>query len=181
MEEFYRFARRLGEAFEGEGLDYAFTGALAVSVYGSPRTTSDVDVMVAVSGQADVKAKVSEALRRAGVQVDERKIDEALTSGYNIATFSDRASAYTVDLIFTKGKLDKQAGKLAGASTFFQAPEGLVLAKLRMIKATVPRERAAKDEEDVKAVLTFTKVDLAAVKKQAKSEGTLEILQSLLE
>jgi hypothetical protein len=181
MEEFYRFANRLGEAFEAEGLDYAFTGALAVSVYGSPRTTSDVDIMVAVGRKADVKAKVSEALRRAGVQVDDRKIDEALTSGYNIATFADRASAYTVDLIFTKGRLDKQAGKLAGVATFFQTPEGLVLAKLRMIKATLPRKRAAKDEEDVKAVLTFTKVDLEAVKKRAKAEKTLEILEALIE
>ena len=39
------------------------------------------------------------------------------------------------------------------------ALEDLVLAKLRMIKATLLRERAVKDEEDVKAILGFTKVD----------------------
>jgi hypothetical protein len=50
-----------------------------------------------------------------------------------------------------------------------------------MIKATVPRERAIKDEEDVKAVLAFTKVDLAAVKKQAKRDKTLTILEGLIE
>ena len=52
MDAFYGFARRLVEGFEGEGLDYAFMGALAVSFYGVPRTTSDVDVMVAVAGEA---------------------------------------------------------------------------------------------------------------------------------
>jgi hypothetical protein len=57
----------------------------------------------------------------------------------------------------------------------------LVLAKLRMIKATVPRERAVKDEEDVKAVLAFTKVDVEAIKKQAKQDRTLEIFKSLIE
>jgi len=181
MEKFYRFANRLAEAFGGEGLDYAFTGALAVSFYGAPRTTSDVDVMVAVAGKADVKTKVTRALRQAGLDVDERKIVEALVSGYNIATFKDKASAYTVDVIFSGEKLEKQAGTIAGLNTFFQKPEGLVLAKLRMIKATLPRERAAKDEEDVKAILAFTRVDLAAVKKQAKKEGTSEILQSLNE
>jgi hypothetical protein len=50
-------------------------------------------------------------------------------------------------------------------TTFFQAPEDLVLAKLRMIEATLPRERAVKDEEDVKAILEFTKVEAESVKK----------------
>jgi hypothetical protein len=181
MEEFYRFAKRLAEAFDDEGLDYVFTGALAVSFYGAPRTTSDVDVMIAVAAKTDVKNKVSMALEKAGLEVDERKIDEALTSGYNIATFHDKASAYTLDVIFSTEKLDKQAGKVAGLNTFIQKPEGLVLAKLRMIKATWPRERAAKDEEDVKAILAFTKVDLEAVKKQAKKDKTVDILRGLLE
>jgi hypothetical protein len=38
-----------------------------------------------------------------------------------------------------------------------------------------------KDEEDVKAVLAFTKVDVEAVKKQAKKDKTLAILESLIE
>jgi phosphatidylglycerophosphate synthase len=49
LDGFYGFAGRLVEGFEGSGLDYAFTGALAASFYGVPRTTSDVDVLVAVA------------------------------------------------------------------------------------------------------------------------------------
>jgi hypothetical protein len=49
-----------------------------------------------------------------------------------------------------------------------------------MIKATKPRSRAMKDEEDVKAILEFTEVDLEAVKEQAKRDGTLAILEDLL-
>ena len=56
MEAYFRFVKRLADAFSAEGLDYAFTGAVAVSVYGAPRTTSDVDVMVSVADAADVKA-----------------------------------------------------------------------------------------------------------------------------
>lgn len=181
LDAFHGFARRLVEGFEGEGLDYAFTGALAVSFYGVPRTTSDVDVMVAVAGEADVKVKVAAALRRVGVGVDERKIEDALASGYNIATFKDKASPYTVDVIFSGERFEKQAGTVAGLKTFFQSPEGLVLAKLRMIKATVPRERALKDEEDVKAILKFAEVDVETVKKQARKDGTLAIFEGLIE
>jgi len=181
LEAFYGFVRRLVEGFEGAGLDYAFTGALAASFYGVPRTTSDVDVMVAVAGEADVKAKVAAALRRAGLEVDERKLDVALESGYNIASFRCKVSPYTVDVIFSDERLEKRAGTVAGLSTFFQSPEGLVLAKLRMIKATVPRERAVKDEGDVKAVLAFAEVDVEAVKRQARKDGTLAILEGLIE
>jgi hypothetical protein len=181
LDAFHGFVRRLVEGFESVGLDYAFTGALAVSFYGIPRTTSDVDVMVAVAGEADVKVKVAWALRRAGLEVDERKIEEALASGYNIATFKDKASPYTVDVIFSDERLEKQAGTVAGLKTFFQSPEGLVLAKLRMIKATMPRERAMKDEEDVKAILTFAKVNVEAVKRQARKDNTLAILEGLIE
>jgi hypothetical protein len=177
MEAFYRFVRRLVDGFGGAGLDYAFTGALAVSFYGAPRTTTDVDVVVAVSG-LDVKGRVASALRRAGLDVDDRKLDSALISDYRIASFSDKASPYTVDVIFLDGELKKRAGTIDGMSTFFQPPEDLILAKLRMVKATVPRERAVKDEEDIKAILTFTKVDLEAVKKQAEKDKTLEILES---
>jgi hypothetical protein len=178
METFYRFVGRLIVGFGGAGLDYAFTGALAVSLYGSPRTTTDVDVVVAVSG-LHVKGRVTAALRRAGLDVDERKLDSALTSGYRIASFRDRATPYTLDVIFLDGELRRRAGTVVGLATFFQVPEDLILAKLRMIKATVPRERAVKNEEDVKAILQFTRVDVEAVKKQARTDNTLAIFESL--
>jgi hypothetical protein len=179
MDGFYGFVRRLIGGFGGARLDYAFTGALATSFYGVPRTTTDIDVIVAVSGEADVPDKVAGALRHAGLEVDERRIGMALESGYRIASFKDKASPYTLDVIFVDA-LRKNAGTVAGLSTFFQAPDDLVLAKLRMIKATKPRERAVKDEEDVKAILEFTEVDVDTVKERAKRDGTLAILEQLV-
>ena len=49
MEAYYAFVKKLVDAFTDERLDYTFTGALAVSFHGVPRTTSDVDVMTAVT------------------------------------------------------------------------------------------------------------------------------------
>jgi len=49
-----------------------------------------------------------------------------------------------------------------------------------MIKATIPKERALKDEDDVKAILKFTKVDINAIKKQAKRNKTLTILETMI-
>ena len=182
MSKYEQLVRRLVRCMNNSGLDYALTGAIAVSFYGSPRTTTDVDVMVAISGATDViKNKVTEALQCACLEFDERKISDALISGYNIASFRDNTTPFRVDIIFSGEKLDKQESKIQGLNTFLQKPEALVLAKLRMIKATLPRERATKDEQDIRAILAFTKVDLEAVKKQAKKDETFEILETLIQ
>jgi hypothetical protein len=175
-----KLVERLVKCLDSSGLDYAFTGALAVSFYGSPRTTSDVDLMVAFGDSPDVKQKVVDSLQCACIEIQERKIDEALLSGYNIASFKDKTSPFRVDVIFSSKKLDKQPAKIAGLNTFLQKPEGLVVAKLRMIKATLPKERATKDKQDIKSILAFSNVDLEAVKQQAKKDQTLDILENLI-
>jgi len=180
MEAYYSFVNKLVNAFESEDLEYAFTGALAVSFYGVPRTTTDVDIIVAVSDKTDTKSKIAVALRRAGLQIDEHKIEMALTSSYPIVTFKDKKTPYSIDIILFRGKLERISGKINGVKTFFQSPEGLIVAKLRMIKATIPVERAFKDKEDVKAILAFTIVDIEAVKKLAKRDKTVEIFQEIL-
>ena len=155
-----------------------FTGALAASFYGVPRTTSDADVVVEISEEGS-QTKLVLALRKAGLKTEENRINAALRSGFRIATFRDTKTPFTVDIILSDGKLEKKAGTVLGLPTFFQTPEELVLAKLRMIKATVPRERASKDEEDVKAILMFNKVDMNVVKRRARKNNTLSILETI--
>jgi len=180
LEVLYDLIRRIVNGFNAAALDYMFTGALAASFYGVPRTTVDVDVVVRVSSESHRTGLVS-ALRQAGLQVDEKKIDAAFKSGYELVTFRDSRSPSSVDVIFSRGRrLEKRAGTIVGLPTFYQTPEGLTLAKLRMIKATVPRERALKDVEDVRAVLKFTKVNVEAVKKKARRDNTLSILESIM-
>lgn len=179
MEAFYDFVRRIVKAFEDAGLDYMFTGALAASFYGVPRTTTDVDVVVGVATVRQ-RVKLVEALRMAELMVDERKIDNALKSGYRIATFKDSKTAYSVDVILSDKRLEKKVGTIVGVPTFYQTPEDLVSAKLRMIKTTVPRERALKDVDDVKAVLRFTEVDMELIRRRAREENTLEVLDKII-
>ena len=39
------------------------------------------------------------------------------------------------------------------------------------------RERALKDEEDVRAILRFTEVDIEAVRQRARKDSTLLVLE----
>jgi len=155
-----------------------FTGAIAASYYGTPRTTIDVDIVVKVS-EKNVQPLLLEPLRKAGMQFDEQKIKEALKSGYNIVTVKDKRTTLTVDVIFSHKKLKKKPGTIAGLPTFFQTPEELVLSKLRMIKVTIPRERALKDMDDIKAILKQTEVNKKAIERQAQKDSTIAILREL--
>lgn len=178
MESYYSLVRRLVKALETAGLDYAFTGALAASFYGLPRSTTDIDVIVQVSGKVS-KSRLADSLKQAEVRADRKQIDKALESGYKIVTFTDSKTAYSVDVILSSEKLEKRAGTAAGVQTFFQTLEDLISAKLRKIKATVPRERALKDEEDIRAILRFAGPDVEKIRKKARKETTLSVFEAL--
>lgn len=154
------------------------TGALAASYYGTPRTTLDIDIIVSgVLGR--LQHRLVRALEKAGLQVNRRKIDAAFKSGFRVITFRDMKTPFTLDIIFYRSKLKKKAGTILGLPTFYQTPESLILAKLRMIKATVPKERALKDEDDVKAILRFSKVNIKTLEIQARKDRTLSTLEGI--
>jgi len=169
---------RVVKSLNAAGIDYMFTGALAASYYGMPRTTMDVDVVVKASRE-DLRNLIA-SLRKAEMQVDERRIDRAFESGFRIITLKDGRTPFTLDIILSDKKLEKKQGSILGLPTFYQTPEGLILSKLRMIKATVPRERALKDEDDVKAILRYAKVNVKALKRRTQREDTFSILQELV-
>jgi hypothetical protein len=80
-----------------------FTGAIASSYYGLPRTTMDVDIIVTTSNTD--RGHLVEALREAGLVVSEEDFEKALDSGYNIVSMDDSYSPFTVDLTLLEGHL----------------------------------------------------------------------------
>ncbi|MBO3797655.1 MAG: nucleotidyl transferase AbiEii/AbiGii toxin family protein [Thermoproteota archaeon] len=179
METLRNLIRRLVVAFRDVKLEYALTGALAVSFYGVPRSTVDIDIIVRIFGKKDMDRLIS-ALRNAKLKVDEKALGNALKSGYRIFTIRDEKTPYSVDIIISEKKIRRRPGVIANVTTFFQEPEELILAKLRMIKATVPRNRTIKDVEDIKGILKFTKVNLKKIKAEAEKDKTLKILEEIL-
>ena len=158
-------------------IDYMFTGALAASYYGLPRTTMDVDVVAKVT-EKKVQTFAAQ-LRKAGIQANEHDIHEAFKSDYRIITLKDKNTPFSLDIIISSKKLEKNPGTILGLPTFYQTPEALILSKLRMIKATIPKERALKDKDDVRAILRYTKIDMNNLKRRAQAESTISILEEL--
>jgi hypothetical protein len=156
-----------------------FTGAVAASYYGTPRTTMDVDIVVKIPSEGP-QSLLLKPLRAAEIRVDEGKMLEAFRSGYRIVTLKDQKTHYTLDIILSDKKLEKRSGTIVGLPSFIQTPEDLVLSKLRMIKSTISREKSQKDREDVKAILSHTKVEAKLLKNRAKRENTLVTLDELM-
>ena len=177
METLSEFIKKIVCALEVEKIDYAFTGAFAASFYGIPRTTADIDIIIAAS-EKDVKVKLAPALRSTGLDVEEKTILDALTSGFCVATFKSKTLPYRVDIIFADN-LHKRKGTIADVDTWLQAPEDLINAKLRMIKVTLDKDKTAKDKSDIKAILQFTEVNKLLIKEQAKKDNTLQVWKSL--
>jgi len=157
--------------------DYMFTGALAASYYGTPRTTMDIDIIISLRGRNH--GKLVHALQEAQLHINEQKLRHAQETGYNVVTLQDTLSPYTVDLILTKEPLEKKPCTILDQPTYIQTPESLILAKLRMIKATQDPARSAKDKDDIQSILKYTRVDTEKVKQRAEKENTLHILQTI--
>jgi hypothetical protein len=159
------------------GIDYMFTGALAASYYGLPRTTMDIDIVVKVT-EENIQNFAAQ-LRKASIQANEQNIRKAFKSDYRIMTLEDKKTPFSIDVILSDKKLEKKPGMILSLPTFYQTPEALILSKLRMIRVTVPKERALKDKDDIRAILKYTKINMKALKRRARIESTISILKEL--
>ncbi len=120
-------------------------------------------------------------LQSIGLEADTVRVRKQLETGYNIISLRDKHSAYQADFIMeARGRVERRKGSFFGLPAYYQTPEYLILSKLRMIKATRPRERSLKDREDIEAVIASTTVDTGKLLRAAKSQGTLELINSLL-
>jgi len=153
-------------------------GAVAGSYYGIPRTTLDADFVVQISPRDTYR--FFRGIEEAGVKADIQKIRRQLESGYNIITVTDKLSPHTADLILVRSPIERKRGTVQGVKTYFQSPESLILAKLRMIKATVPRERSQKDRDDIKAIIANTRFNKRKILNQARKDSTIEIFREIL-
>jgi hypothetical protein len=152
---------------------------MAASYYGQPRTTIDVDFIIQIS--INDLDELLDRLARFGLKISRTRVKKQLSSGYNIIGLEDKNSPYRVDLIIqTEGELERRPGRALGIKTYYQPPELLILSKLRMIKATVPRERSQKDRDDIRAILANTRVNRRETLDQARRESTIEIFREIL-
>jgi predicted nucleotidyltransferase len=135
------------------GIDYVVTGSVVTSVYGEPRYTQDVDIVVAAD------PRLGEALARVFAPpryyVDAQDVNESLRKGL-ICNLIDTDVAEKVDFHplkaepFERSFFDRRRKVLyAGVELWFPSAEDAILSKLRWARATGDGERHVRDARAV--------------------------------
>lgn len=165
-------------------IDYFITGGFAVSVWGRPRATFDIDIVVELI-DADIN-KLAEAVReifKAGyIDEDMMRVAIKYQKEFN---FIDAETNIKVDFWIKKDdELSQQKfkrrrlEKIQGQNVYFISPEDLILSKLEWYQKT----NSTRQLEDIESVFKISgdKLDMEYLKEWAKKLGVLKILNKLV-
>lgn len=173
--ELKRFIKELAAKLQAAGIDYCITGGYAVSVWGAPRSTLDIDLITGLKA-AQIPLLVKAVAPKKGSYLDEEDMKEAVLSGGEF-NYIPADSGLKVDFWVIKD--DNAAGLLElkrrkkeifeGQEIFFISPEDLVLSKLRWARQSASTRHA----EDIRSVLAISgkAMDMDYLKKQAAIQG----------
>jgi hypothetical protein len=132
------FLRQITAALELHGVPYMLTGSLASSMYGIPRATNDVDIVIAPT--RDQLLNVVQMFQRVGLNVH---AESALNAYRNRSQFNviDFPKSLKVDLILQRDRefsivefKRRQTHEVEGIRLTVATPEDVVIAKLEWAK-----------------------------------------------
>ena len=124
-------ARRLADALEAAGVEYAIGGALALNLYSVPRATNDVDISVYPSAMQGPQLLAT--LQQAGCEIDEQRALDALARG---GDFGAHLQGMRIDIFLPAFDLHESAHEravrqpLQGRPAWFLTAEDIALFKL---------------------------------------------------
>lgn len=165
-------------------IKYFITGGFCVSVWGRPRATFDIDIIVKlIEPQASSLAKALQEISKAGY-ADEDMMKDAIRHNGEF-NFIDPNSGLKVDFWVAEGKNSKppefenrKLKKINGQDVYFASPEDLILSKLQWFKDT----QSTRHLEDAESVLKISsqKLNMEYLKQWAERLEVSDILNNLL-
>ena len=178
-----RLLVQIAKILERLKIPYIITGGIAVLVWGRPRFTADIDIVVEIDYR-DIR-RLERALRElseAGY-VDRAAMERALAKQGEF-NFIDGETGVKVDFwVFKNDPFDrsrfkrKVAKKIAGQRIYFTSPEDLILIKLRWHGES----QSSRQLEDVESILKISgkELNMKYLTKWAKKMGVSHILKKL--
>ncbi len=145
--------RRIVAALDGAGVPYMITGSFASSLHGAPRSTQDIDIVVAPNRES--LDRLLNAFPASEYYVSRNSAHDALreSSMFNVI---DHESGWKVDFIirkareFSRREFERRAQISAlGMSLYIASPEDVLIAKLEWAK----RSGSERQIEDAAAII----------------------------
>lgn len=165
-------------------IPYIITGGMAVLIWGRPRFTADIDIVVELKIEnVDSLTAALLALGKASY-IDKNMIKDALDHGGEF-NFIHGNTGIKVDFWvlqkkpFESSRLKRRIAKnILDEKVYFISPEDLILSKLEWYEQT----NSSRHLEDVESILKISskKLDMEYLKQWAKKLGVLEILKELI-
>ncbi len=162
-------------------IPYLVTGGMAVLIWGRPRFTADIDLIIYLKPEKinDLETALS-SLGKA-VYINKDSIKRALTN-YGEFNFIDDQSGMKVDFWVLKNNPFENScfkrtikKKILDKSINFISPEDLILSKLIWYKQC----RSSRHLEDIESILKISKIDEEYLKKWAEKLNLTESLEKL--
>ena len=175
--------RHVVEVLEEQAVTYLLVGSLASGVYGEPRLTHDIDVVVEL--QPDQVARLCEAFPPPEYYVSEKAAREAVagTGQFNVI---HPASGNKVDFIIARRdawgqsqiRRRRREQILPGRPGYTAAPEDVILGKLWYYQ----EGGSDKHLRDIAAMLQVSgnEIDTAYVDEWARQLGFAEVWRTVL-
>lgn len=161
---------------------YIITGGYAVSIWGRPRATFDIDVVVELFSHQtrDIQQALQKVSETAYIDEDVMRNAVRQKGEFN---FIHPESGIKVDFFVKTGDPDfrrelkrRVAIKIGGKVTYFISPEDLILNKLLWYLKT----QSSRQLEDVESILKFQrKLDFDYLKKWAIKLGVKDLFNKL--
>lgn len=169
------FIKDLAAKLQAAGIDYCITGGYAVSVWGSPRSTIDIDLITGLK-PSQVQLLIKAIAPGKGAYLDEEAIREAISTGGEF-NYIPADAPLKVDfwVITEENKAGTQELRrkrkelFEGQEVFFISPEDLILSKLRWARMS----KSTRHAEDIRSVLSASSgnLDLDYLKGEAAAQG----------
>ena len=178
----YELAARVIEALEAECIPYMVVGALSSSVFGIPRATKDVDIVLQLQTRAPLLGLEA---RLAGVVVFDPQVTfETLTGSVRHILTAMTKPPFIVELFelgsdpFVVARFARRRAEWSGQikrQVFLPTAEDVIVQKLRW-----GRPKDLEDARDVLAVQTPAKLDMAYVTRWCVLHQTSGLLHAML-
>ena len=182
--ELKQFIKDLAAKLQAAGIDYCITGGYAVSVWGAPRSTLDIDLITGLK-PAQVAGLMRSMAPGKGAYLDEEAINEAIAGGGEFNYIPAEAGLKVDFWVIRSGDETglKELGRkrrevFEGQEIFFISPEDLILSKLRWARLSSSSRHA----EDIRSVLAVSgkTLDLDYLRSEATRQGLAEDLAGFL-
>ena len=167
-------------------IPYLVTGGMAVYVWGRPRFTADIDIVISLKYENVAELKSALLTFRKRGYIDDWAMKEAIRSKGEF-NFIDVESGIKVDFwipkeskqVFSEQLKRRKAKKVFNEKVYFISPEDLIISKLVWYQKSGGSSRHIEDVESVFKI-SDEKLDISYLKKQAAKLGVSGLLKKFL-